>query len=450
VRTPAALREDATAIFRAALEAVDPAAAIKRHVRRERDQLRVGDRSYDLARLRRIFVLGAGKAGAPMAAAVEEILGERITAGVVTVKAGHGGPTRIVRIQEAAHPVPDAAGLAGAQAILDLAKGAGADDLVIALISGGGSALLPLPVRGITLEEKQQVTKQLLACGATIQEINAVRKHISAVKGGQLARAAAPAQVLTLVLSDIVGDPLDAIASGPTAPDGTTFREALAILDRYGIRGAVPPAVGEYLEAGAAGRVPETPKPGDPLFQQVHHRIVANNAQALEAAAAAAAARGYRPLILASGIQGEAREVAKVLAALLLEVRATGRPIEPPCCLVAGGETTVTLHGKGRGGRNQEMALAAAFPLEGAAGILFFSAGTDGTDGPTDAAGAVSDGQTVPRGRAAGLDPARHLAENDAYSFFRALGDLVVTGPTRTNVMDIHLLLCGPRPGHPL
>ncbi|HEV8663539.1 MAG TPA: glycerate kinase [Candidatus Methylomirabilis sp.] len=450
MRTPAALREDATAIFRAALEAVDPAAAIKRHVRRERDQLRVGDRSYDLARLRRIFVLGAGKAGAPMAAAVEEILGERITAGVVTVKAGHGGPTRIVRIQEAAHPVPDAAGLAGAQAILDLAKGAGADDLVIALISGGGSALLPLPVRGITLEEKQQVTKQLLACGATIQEINAVRKHISAVKGGQLARAAAPAQVLTLVLSDIVGDPLDAIASGPTAPDGTTFREALAILDRYGIRGAVPPAVGEYLEAGAAGRVPETPKPGDPLFQQVHHRIVANNAQALEAAAAAAAARGYRPLILASGIQGEAREVAKVLAALLLEVRATGRPIEPPCCLVAGGETTVTLHGKGRGGRNQEMALAAAFPLEGAAGILFFSAGTDGTDGPTDAAGAVSDGQTVPRGRAAGLDPARHLAENDAYSFFRALGDLVVTGPTRTNVMDIHLLLCGPRPGHPL
>lgn len=450
MRTPAALREDATAIFRAALEAVDPAAAIKRHVRRERDQLRVGDRSYDLARLRRIFVLGAGKAGAPMAAAVEEILGERITAGVVTVKAGHGGPTRIVRIQEASHPVPDAAGLAGAQAILDLAKGAGADDLVIALISGGGSALLPLPVRGITLEEKQQVTKQLLACGATIQEINAVRKHISAVKGGQLARAAAPAQVLTLVLSDIVGDPLDAIASGPTAPDGTTFREALAILDRCGIRGAVPPAVGEYLEAGAAGRVPETPKPGDPLFQQVHHRIVANNAQALEAAAAAAAARGYRPLILASGIQGEAREVAKVLAALLLEVRATGRPIEPPCCLVAGGETTVTLHGKGRGGRNQEMALAAAFPLEGAAGILFFSAGTDGTDGPTDAAGAVSDGQTVPRGRAAGLDPARHLAENDAYSFFRALGDLVVTGPTRTNVMDIHLLLCGPRPGHPL
>lgn len=450
MRTPAALREDATAIFRAALEAVDPAAAIKRHVRRERDQLRVGDRSYDLARLRRIFVLGAGKAGAPMAAAVEEILGERITAGVVTVKAGHGGPTRIVRIQEASHPVPDAAGLAGAQAILDLAKGAGADDLVIALISGGGSALLPLPVRGITLEEKQQVTKQLLACGATIQEINAVRKHISAVKGGQLARAAAPAQVLTLVLSDIVGDPLDAIASGPTAPDGTTFREALAILDRYGIRGAVPPAVGEYLEAGAAGRAPETPKPGDPLFQQVHHRVVANNAQALEAAAAAAAARGYRPLILASGIQGEAREVAKVLAALLLEVRATGRPIEPPCCLVAGGETTVTLHGKGRGGRNQEMALAAAFPLEGAAGILFFSAGTDGTDGPTDAAGAVSDGQTVPRGRAAGLDPARHLAENDAYSFFRALGDLVVTGPTRTNVMDIHLLLCGPRPGHPL
>lgn len=449
MRSPAALRDEATAIFRAALEAVDPAAAIQRHVRREGEQLRVGDYSYDLARLRRIFVLGAGKAGAPMAAAVEEILGDRITAGLVTVKAGHGGPTRVVRIQEAAHPVPDAAGCAGAQAVLDLARGAGADDLVIALISGGGSALLPLPVPGITLKEKQQVTKHLLACGATIREINAVRKHISAVKGGQLARAAAPAQVLTLVLSDIIGDPLDAIASGPTAPDGTTFAEALAILDRYGIRAAVLPAIRGYLEAGAAGRAPETPKPGDPLFRRVHHRVVANNAQALEAAAAAAAARGLRPLILASGIQGEAREVAKVLAALLLEVRATGRPIEPPCCLVAGGETTVTLHGRGKGGRNQEMALAAAFPLEGAEGILFFSAGTDGTDGPTDAAGAVSDGETIRRGRAAGLDPAHHLADNDAYPFFRALGDLVVTGPTRTNVMDVHLLLSGPREAHP-
>lgn len=449
MRSPGTLREDATAIFRAALEAVDPGSAIRRHLRRQGDRLEVGDRSYDLARLRRVLVVGAGKAGAPMAAALEGILGDRVAAGVVTVKAGHGGPTRVVRIQEAAHPVPDAAGLAAAQAILDLARGAAAEDLVVALISGGGSALLPLPVPGITLEEKQQVTKQLLSCGATIQEINAVRKHISAVKGGQLARAAAPAQVLTLVLSDIIGDPLDAIASGPTAPDRTTFAEALAILDRYGIRAAVPPAIRDYLEAGAVGKVPETPKPGDPLFRRVHHQIVANNSQALEAAAAAAATRGYRTLILSSGIQGEAREVGKVLAALLLEVRATGRPVEPPCCLVAGGESTVTIRGQGKGGRNQEMALAAAFPLEGAEGVLFFSAGTDGTDGPTDAAGAVSDGQTVPRGRAAGLEPARHLADNDAYPFFGALGDLVVTGPTRTNVMDVHLLLAGPREARP-
>lgn len=445
----AALREDATAIFRAALDAVDPAAAIRRHLTRRGDRLQVGERAYDLGRVRRVLVVGAGKAGAPMAAAVEEALGDRITGGLVTVKAGHGGPTRIVRIHEAAHPVPDAAGLAGAQQILALLRGTSPEDLVIALISGGGSALLPLPAPGITLEEKQQVTKQLLACGATIREINAVRKHISAVKGGRLAQAAAPAQVLTLVLSDIVGDPLDAIASGPTAPDETTFAEALAVLDRYGIRAAVPPAVREYLEAGAAGRVPETPKPGDPLFQRVHHQIVANNAQALEAAAAAAAARGYRTLILASGIQGEAREVGKVLAALVLEVRATGHPLEAPCCLVAGGESTVTIRGAGKGGRNQEMALAAALAIEGAEGLLFFSAGTDGTDGPTDAAGAMADGQTVPQARAAGLDPARHLAENDAYPFFRALGDLVLTGPTRTNVMDVHLLLAAPAEGRP-
>ena len=449
MRNPATLRENGTAIFRAALEAVDPAAAIRRHLKREGDRLRVGDRSYDLARLGRVLVVGAGKAGAPMAAAVEEVLGDRITTGLVTVKAGHGGLTRVVRIQEAAHPVPDAAGLAAAGEILGLVRGATADDLVVVLVSGGGSALLPLPVPGITLEEKQQVTKQLLACGATIQEVNAVRKHISALKGGQLARAAASAQVLTLVLSDIIGDPLDAIASGPTAPDQTTFPQALAILERYGIRGSVPPAVRGYLETGAAGRVPETPKPEDPLFRQVHHRIVASNAQALETAAAAAAALGYRPLILASGIQGEAREVAKVLAALLLEVRATGHPIEPPCCLVAGGETTVTVRGQGKGGRNQEMALSAALHLDGAEGVLFFSAGTDGTDGPTDAAGAVSDGQTVSRGRAVGLEASRHLAENDAYPFFRALGDLIVTGPTRTNVMDVHLLLAGPRAARP-
>ncbi len=449
MKSPRALREDATAIFRAALEAVDPAAAIRRHLKRLGDRLQVGDRSYDLARLRRVLVVGAGKAGAPMAAAVEEVLGDRITTGVVTVKAGHGGPTRVVRVREAAHPVPDAAGLAAAGEVLDLVRGATADDLVIALISGGGSALLPLPVPGITLEEKQQVTKQLLACGATIQEVNAVRKHISAVKGGQLARAAAPARVLTLVLSDIIGDPLDAIASGPTAPDRTTFPQALAILERYRIRESVPPAVRGYLEAGAAGRAPETPKPGEPLFGQVHHRIVASNAQALETAATAAAALGYRALTLASGIHGEAREVAKVLAALLLEVRATGHPIEPPCCLVAGGETTVTVRGQGKGGRNQEMALSAALHLDGAEGVLFFSAGTDGTDGPTEAAGAVSDGQTVSRGRAIGLEAARHLAANDAYPFFHALGDLIVTGPTRTNVMDVHLLLAGPREARP-
>jgi glycerate 2-kinase len=397
----------------------------------------------DLQRVRRIVAVGLGKAGAPMAAAVEEILGDRIEQGVVVTKYGHLQPTRTIRIHEAGHPVPDDAGIAGAQAVLDQVHGLGSDDLVLVLISGGGSALTPAPVAGITLAEKQALTKALLACGADIREMNALRKHISRIKGGQLARAAAPARVFTLILSDIVGDPLDAIASGPTVPDPRTYADALAILDKYRIRQEIPSSIRTHLEAGAAGRIPETPKPDDPLFARVRSVMVASNIQALEAAKAEAHRLGFQAMILSSFIEGETREIARMHAALALEVRASGNPLQPPVCLITGGETTVTLKGTGKGGRNQEFALAAALDIAGLPDVVVLSAGTDGTDGPTDAAGALADGDTVSRAIGLGLAPRVALDGNDAYPFFQRLGDLVMTGPTRTNVMDVRLVLVG-------
>jgi len=437
------LRQSARAIFDAAVRAVDPAEAIRRHLVRQGDRLTVGGEAVDLQRVRRIVVVGLGKAGAPMAAAVEEILGDRIDAGVVVTKYGHVQPTRTIRLHEAGHPVPDDAGIAGAQAVLDQVHGLGPDDLVLVLISGGGSALTPAPVAGITLAEKQALTKSLLACGADIREMNALRKHISRIKGGQLARAAAPSRVFTLILSDIVGDPLDAIASGPTVPDPRTYADALAILDKYHIRQEIPASIRTHLEAGAAGRIPETPKPDDSLFSRVRSVMVASNIQALEAAKAEAARRGFQAMILSSFIEGETREIARMHAALALEVRASGNPLKPPVCIITGGETTVTLKGKGKGGRNQEFALAAALDIAGLPDTVILSAGTDGTDGPTDAAGALADGATVSRAVGLGLAPRAALDGNDAYPFFQRLGDLVMTGPTRTNVMDVRLVLVG-------
>jgi hydroxypyruvate reductase len=437
------LRRAARRILDAAIKAVDPAEAIHRHLLRQGAQLYIGDEVINLAGTGRIIVVGCGKAGAPMAAAVEEILGDRVTGGVVVTKYGHGQPTKRVRIHEAAHPVPDEAGMAGAKAVLEQLQGLAVDDLVIVLVSGGGSALMPAPVEGVSLAEKQAVTKALLACGADIREMNTLRKHISQIKGGQLARRARPARVLTLILSDIVGDPLDAIASGPTVPDPTTYADALAILDKYRIRGEIPASVRAHLEAGAAGKHPETPKPDDPLFTRVRNVMVGSNIQALEAAAKEARLQGLAPMILSSSIEGETREIARMHAALAREVRATGHPLAPPACLISGGETTVTLRGKGKGGRNQEFALAAAFDIADLPDTVILSAGTDGTDGPTDAGGAVVDGQTLARAATAGLAPRRALDENDAYPFFQALDDLVMTGPTRTNVMDVRLILVG-------
>jgi hydroxypyruvate reductase len=437
------LRKAAIEIFGAAVQAVDPAAAIHRHMKREGTRLTIGGEVLDLAAVRQIVVVGLGKAGASMAGAVEEILGERIQRGVVVTKYGHVQPMKTIRLHEAGHPVPDEAGIAGAQAILDCVKGLGPEDLVLVLISGGGSALTPAPVEGISLAEKQALTKALLACGADIREMNMLRKHISRIKGGQLARAAQPAQVRTLILSDIVGDPLDAIASGPTVPDPTTYADALGILDKYRIRQEIPTGILAHLEAGAAGKVSETPKPTDPLFARVKSLMVASNIQALEAAKAEAQRLGLRAMILSSFIEGETRDVARMHAALALEVRASGNPVAPPVCFITGGETTVTLKGKGKGGRNQEFALAAALDIAGLRDVVVLSAGTDGTDGPTDAAGAIADGDTLERAVAAGLKPRAALDGNDAYPFFARLSDLIITGPTRTNVMDVRLVLVG-------
>jgi glycerate 2-kinase len=435
------MREIAMDIFRAGLQAVDPEEAVYRKVTLEDGKLRVGERVFDLGGFKRVLVVGAGKASAPMAKALEAILRDRIEGGSLVVKEGHGLALGKISVEEASHPVPDMRGVKGTQRIMDLLSSAGQEDLVIGLISGGGSALLVAPVQGITLKDKQEVTRLLLSCGATIHEVNTVRKHLSAVKGGQLARLAAPATLITLILSDVIGDDLDVIASGPTVPDKSTFLQAKEVLQKYSLWDKVPPAVRGVMDRGVAGKIPDTPKDGDPCFQRCHWEIVGSNLQALMAAREFSESLGYRSMILTSRLEGEAREVAKALVSIAKEVKATGNPIGVPCCILSGGETVVTLRGKGKGGRNMELALSASMALDGMEDLVFLSAGTDGTDGPTDAAGAIADGTTIARARRLGLSPLRYLDENDSYHFFEALGDLVITGPTRTNVMDIQVIL---------
>jgi glycerate 2-kinase len=407
------------------------------------DRLRVMDQTVDLCTVTRLLVVGAGKAAASMAAAAEEILGDRLTGGTVNTKYGHALPLQRLGVVECGHPVPDQAGVDGTEAILAVLAALDAQAVVVCLLSGGGSALMPAPALGLTLADKQATTQLLLACGATIGEINTIRKHLSRVKGGQLARHAQPARVFTLALSDVIGDPLDTIASGPTYPDPTTFADCQGIVDRYGLTGSLPAPVRHRLAAGACGQIADTPKPGDACFARTANGVVGNNALAVAAAEAEARALGYSPLVLTTRLQGEAREVAAVVAAVALEVQATDRPVARPACLIWGGETTVTLRGDGQGGRNQELALAAAMHLDGAPDVLLLCGGTDGTDGPTDAAGAVADGYTIGRSRLAGLSAAGYLARNDSYAFFRTLDDLVVTGPTHTNVMDLQICLVG-------
>jgi glycerate 2-kinase len=421
-------RQHALSIFEAALDAADPAAAVRARLER-----------LNLERYKRIFVIGAGKAAAAMAKAAEKTLGSRITAGLINVKDGHTAKLRRIEMNECGHPVPDERGVAGARRIAEIASQAGKDDLVVCLISGGASALLPLPLAPITLEEKQEVTRLLLACGANIHEINAVRKHISAIKGGQLARLAAPATVETLLLSDVIGDSLDVIGSGPTAPDSSTFADATDVLCRYSLVDLLPESVADRFSHGDLTPGAETPKADDPIFKRVHNTVVGSNRLALKAAAKRAREIGYRTLILASEVEGETRDVARMHAAIAREIVRAGQPVKPPACIITGGETTVTLRGSGVGGRNQEFALAAAIDIAGLKDVLVFSAGTDGTDGPTDAAGACADGDTLTRKP----DARRYLDANDSYHYFGELSDLVITGPTGTNVMDIRLILAG-------
>ncbi|MBD5646736.1 MAG: DUF4147 domain-containing protein [Desulfovibrio sp.] len=434
-------REELREIFAAALAAVAPDAAVTRHVHLAAGgrRLEAGGRSWDLDR-GSVRVVGAGKGAAPMAQALENLLGAHIAEGFVVVKYGHHLPLRHMDMAQAAHPVPDAAGVAAARRILEIAHDCAPGDLLICLLTGGASALTAAPAPGLTLGDLQATTNLLLQCGATIHEVNAVRKHLSSLGGGQLAAAANGADVLGIIVSDVVGDALDVIASGPTSPDPSTFAQCLEILDRYHILEQIPAPARERLMAGAAGRIPETPKPGDPLFERVCNVLAATNRQALEAAAAKAGALGMEARILTDSLTGEARDVAADLVAGARQVAATLRPGDRSVCLLAGGETTVTLRGKGLGGRNQEMALAAALALENVPGISGIFAGTDGTDGPTDAAGGFVDAGSVARmgGRKAAQ---AFLEKNDSNAALVAAGDLLITGPTRTNVMDLAALL---------
>jgi glycerate 2-kinase len=382
----------------------------------------------------RTIVLGAGKAAATMARAVERHMAGPVE-GLVVTRYGHAVPCAKVEVVEASHPVPDAAGRDAARRILEYAQAAGPDDLVLCLISGGASALLALPAAGLSLEDKQAVNRALLASGADITQMNAVRKHLSAIKGGRLAAAAHPAKVVSLLISDVPGDDPAVIGSGPTVADPTTFADARAILRDYGIE--PPPGVREHLAVARD----ETPKPGDPRLTGAETVIVARPQASLEAAAARARAAGVAPVILGDALEGEAREVGKVLAGIALQARRHGQPAPPPCVLLSGGETTVTVRGKGRGGRNVEFLLALSLHLNGAAGISALAADTDGIDGSEDNAGAIAPPDTLARARAKGLDARAMLVDNDAYGFFEALGDLVITGPTLTNVNDFRAIL---------
>ncbi len=435
-------RADALAIFNAALQAADPRAAVLRACQRERDSLSVSGRTFD-PNHGRVIVVGAGKADAPMAQALEQILGDRISAGAVTVKYGYTAPLQEIKLYEAAHPLPDENGIRATRQQVELLQGLEGRDLVICLVSGGGSALFELPVPGVSLDDLRALTDALLKCGATIYEINALRKHLSQVKGGQLARLAQPASVLSLILSDVLGSPLDVIASGPTAPDSTTFADALAIVDKYKLGGQIPQTIADHLDRGGRGEIADTPKANDPLFNRVWNVVVADNSIACDAAAKAAGERGYRASILSTTVQGEARQVAHDLVQETKELLTSRGAGEPPICLIAGGETTVTIRGSGKGGRSQELALAAALEIEGLDDVVILSAGTDGTDGPTDAAGAIADVTTLARARALGLDAGEFLANNNSYNFFRPLDDLVITGPTNTNVNDLVIVITG-------
>jgi glycerate-2-kinase len=436
------LRGDAITVLEAALNSVGPYKAVLNNLKIVDGKLRVGNFEASLDDLRKIVVIGGGKAGGAMAEAVESVLGDRVSGGCVNVLQGTEFRYNLkkIRLQGASHPIPNNDGVRGVAEMLMLISSMREKDLVICLISGGGSALMPYPAEGISLEDKQDVTSRLLMKGATIDDLNAVRKHLSAIKGGQLARRCYPTRVVSLILSDVVGDPLDTIASGPTSPDTTTFRNAVDVLKKYKLWDDICSQVRERLEYGVKKVIVETPKPGDEIFNHVTNIIVGNNSIAAESAAEAAEALGYNSLIVSTMVEGEAAEVGTVLAGIARELAAKGRPLKPPAAVIVGGETTVNVRGSGRGGRNQELALSLARRITGLKAVAA-SLATDGIDGPTEASGAIVDGETSTKASKAGLSIEKFLAENDSHSFFKKIGDTIVTGPTGTNVNDLVLII---------
>jgi len=435
-------REQITRILAAALNAVEPAAAVKRHMRREGDWLIIGksEQRYHLAKFHRVFIIGFGKASLPMARAAAEVLGDFLYQSIVVTKANIEYSSHITP-HKASHPVPDKSNIIAGQSILDLLHTATPDDLVLCLISGGGSALLSVPSGAIRLDALQKLTNALLACGATIHEINALRKHLSQVKGGQIAKLVYPAQIIALILSDVVGNSLDVIASGPTTPDPTTFRDALNVLQKFDLISKTPPVIVQHLQSGMRGQIAETPKPGDPIFDRVQNVIIGSNMHAAQAALTQGQSEGFNSMVLTTSLQGEAQSVGKFLAATLRQISLTGNPISRPACVIVGGETTVTLTQlNGLGGRNQETALAAVHDISGLPNVAFITLATDGDDGPTDAAGAIATGETLARAVQSGLIPNDFLTRHDSYHFFDPLGDLLKIGLTHTNVNDLVFL----------
>lgn len=447
------LISDLRLIQTAALKAVDPSMAVKRFLRLNSNEngtpktIQAGTTSWDLDPVKRVFLIAAGKASIPMARAASEILGSILTQGIVITRHGQGqaaGLPNSIQVFESGHPIPDIDGLAAAEQVEALLADTASTDRLIVLISGGASALLPLPAAPISLEEMQAFTALLLASGAAIHELNTIRKHLDRLKGGQMARAAAPTPLAALILSDVVGDPLDVIASGPTVADPSTFQDARDILDKYHLFEQIPAPISAHFLSGIRGEIPDTPKPNDPLFKNVSNTIIGSNRLAAEAAVQEASRLGYRSMLLSTFIEGEAREAGKFAAALIKGIRYHETPFSPPACIVWGGETTVTIRGRGKGGRNQELALSAALGMQGIDPVALMALATDGVDGPTDAAGAIVTGDTILQAKNTGLDAFQFLSQNDSYNFFKVTGELIMTGPTGTNVNDLLVLLVGP------
>jgi len=446
VKTESLLRSDLARIWTAALLAVDPDAAVAKFVKRRGAILTIRGHSFNMREAGNIWVIGAGKAVAPMGQSLERVLGSYLSGGLLVTKYGHSLPLERLEIMEAGHPLPDRNGVLAGDRISELVDTRMGDgDLVFCLLSGGGSSLLVAPASGITWEDKQKCTQLLLRSGATIHEMNAVRKHLSKLKGGGLARLLASTPTVSLILSDVVGDDLDTIASGPMVPDSTTFAECLEIFKRLKIAGKMPHSIRKRFAEGIGGGIPDTPKSGNPIFRNKLNLIIGSNSQACSAAAGEAKRRGYKTMVISSRIEGDTREAALFHLSMVREIVFEGRPLARPACIISGGETTVRVTGKGLGGRNMEFSMCCTRPLSRLSSpCAVASLGTDGTDGPTDAAGAIADNQTLARSLECGDRFLENCIENnDSYRFFQRLGDLIMTGPTRTNVMDLHIFLIG-------